>query len=84
MVSTRTLTAAVGVVASLAISAAAWYYFNSLVLFLFVPFVPFLFRRTRNKTAPEERVCPVCDFRTRNPEYGHCPRDGTRLEERKP
>lgn len=82
MVGSRTATAAVGILVSLAVSVAAWYYFDSLVLFLFVPFVPFLFRRGRRAERPAVRRCPTCGFETRNPEYTHCPRDGTRLERR--
>jgi hypothetical protein len=43
--SSRTLTALVGLVGSLLISAVAWWYFDTLFVFLFVPFVPLLFRR---------------------------------------
>jgi hypothetical protein len=78
MVGSRTVTAVVGVGVSLAVSVAVWYYFDSLLLFLFVPFVPFLFRGGDDR--PPVRECPVCGFRTRNPEFDHCPRDGTRLE----
>lgn len=80
MVGSRTATAAVGVVASLAVSVAAWYYFDSLVLFLLVPFVPFLFRGGGRDERPAVRRCPECGFETRTPEYTHCPRDGVRLE----
>jgi len=38
-------TAAVGLFVSLAVSFAAWYYFDTLLFFLVVPFVPVLFRR---------------------------------------
>jgi hypothetical protein len=48
------------------------------LFFLFVPFVPFLFRGARER--PPVRECPVCGFRTRDPEYDYCPRDGHRLE----
>lgn len=82
MVGSRTATAATGLVVSLAISVAAWYFFDSLLLFLFVPFVPFLFRGGMREARPSVRRCPTCDFETRNPEYTHCPRDGTRLEDR--
>lgn len=79
MVSSRAATAVVGLVLSLAISAAAWLYFDSLLLFLFVPFVPFLFRRRRSETVATKQ-CPVCGFETREPTFDHCPRDGTELE----
>jgi hypothetical protein len=82
MVGSRTLTAAVGLGVGLLVSLAAWVYFDTLLLFLVVPFVPFLFRRGSGGDAerPPERRCPVCEFRTRSPEYDYCPRDGSRLE----
>lgn len=81
MVSSRIATALVGLAASLAISVAAWVYFDSLLLFLFVPFVPFLFRRGADGTGrPDIASCPTCGFRTSNPDYTHCPLDGTPLE----
>jgi len=78
MVSSRTVTAAVGVLGSLLVSLLLWQYFDTLAFFLFVPFVPFLFRG--NERAEPARQCPVCGFRARNDEYEYCPRDGTRLE----
>lgn len=78
MPGSRTATAVVGLVVGLAVSAAAWVAFDSLVLFLFVPFVPFLFRRG-DRERPPRRTCPTCGFATRDPEYEHCPRDGRRL-----
>ena len=82
MVGSRTLTALVGLVASLAVSVAVWYYFDTLLVFLVVPFVPILLRRGGGprSTDRESRVCPVCGFRTVDPAYDYCPRDGTRLE----
>lgn len=81
MVGSRTATAVAGVALSLLVSALAWWYFDSLFLFLFVPFVPFLFRLgRREEAAPPVRECPACDFRTRDPEFEYCPRDGHRLE----
>lgn len=83
MVGSRTLTALVGLAVSLAISVAAWIYLDTLALFLFVPFVPILFRsgsRRSSAPAPPQKRCPRCGFRTRHPDYDHCPRDGTRLE----
>lgn len=43
MVGSRTLTALAGLAISLVVSVAAYVYFGTLLLFLFVPFVPFLF-----------------------------------------
>lgn len=80
MVSSRTATAAVGVLVSLVVSVAAWVYFDTLLLFLVVPFVPFLFRRGRTGGRPPVERCPVCGFETREPSFTHCPRDGTPLE----
>lgn len=79
MLSSRTATALAGLVASLAVSVLLWWYFESLLVFLVVPFVPFLFR-DGNGERPPVRECPRCGFRTRSPEYEYCPRDGTRLE----
>jgi len=83
MVRSRTLTALLGVVASLAVSVVLYVYTGWVLFFLFVPFVPFLFRA--GGSAPVERppakACPRCDFRTRNPAYDHCPRDGSRLRD---
>lgn len=81
MVSSRAATAAVGVAASLLVSAAAWIYFDSLLLFLVVPFVPFLFRRRGEGTTPPVKRCPRCGFETREPSFAHCPRDGAELAE---
>ncbi|WP_254545384.1 hypothetical protein [Halomarina pelagica] len=80
MVRSRTATAAVGLVASLLVSALVWWYFDSFVFFLFVPFVPFLFRRSGRKGEASLRRCPTCGFQTRDDAYEYCPRDGTRLE----
>jgi len=83
----RTATAAVGLLLSLVVSVAAWYFFDTLLLFLFLPFVPILFRGRGSSSGrgSKGRVpvkeSPRCGFRTRNPEFSHCPRDGIRLEE---
>lgn len=74
----RTTTALAGLAVSLAVTLVAWWYFDTLFVFLFLPFVPFLFRR---RSRSGIRTCPTCGFRTENPEYTHCPRDGTRLED---
>lgn len=85
MVGSRTLTAAVGLGVSLLVSVAAWVYLDTLLLFLFLPFVPFLFRRggdeaEREREQPPVRECPVCGYRSRDPTHDYCPRDGHRLE----
>jgi len=76
MLSGRTLTAAVGLLVSLAVSVALWVAFDVFAVFLVVPFVPLLARRAR----PPVRACPECDFRTRDPDHEYCPRDGAELE----
>jgi hypothetical protein len=72
------------VLLSLAVSAALWYYFDSLLFFLFVPFVPFLLRGSKgggeDRSGPEVAECPTCGYRTADPEHDYCPRDGRRLE----
>jgi hypothetical protein len=89
VVPSRTVTALAGVLFSLAVSAALWYYLDTLLFFLFVPFVPFLLRgssgdmdgtRERTGARPSVAECPVCGYRTADPEHDYCPRDGTRLE----
>lgn len=74
-----------GLLASLGLSVALWWYFDTLAVFLFVPFIPFLFRRGRSEQARERQVrtCPRCDFRTERTEFDYCPRDGARLEEQR-
>lgn len=86
MVDSRIPTALAGIVGSVALSALLYAYTGSLLFFLFVPFVPFLFTN-RNRTRDGSRrlpvrVCDHCDFKTRNPEFEYCPRDGSRLYER--
>jgi hypothetical protein len=89
----RTATVAVGLLVNLVVSVAAWYYFDILHRFSFLPFVPILFRgRGRDDDGDAGRgdardrkpvkQCPRCGFQTRNPEFAHRLRDGARLEER--
>lgn len=83
MVGSRTLTAVLGLAVGLAVSVAAWVMFGTIALFLFLPFVPFLFWRPGQsgpESVPDARACPVCGFRTNNHDYAYCPRDGHRLE----
>jgi hypothetical protein len=81
VVDSRTVTAAAGLAASLLVSALLWWQFDTLAVFLFVPFVPFLLRGW-SPDRPEGTVaeCPVCGFRTAEDSFAYCPRDGTRLE----
>ncbi|GAB3664253.1 zinc ribbon domain-containing protein [Halopiger thermotolerans] len=81
MVSSRTLTALAGLAVSLLVSAAAWIYLDTVLLFLFLPFVPFLLGRGRRSEADARAVrrCPDCGFQTSDPNYEYCPRDGSRL-----
>jgi len=81
MVGSRTLTALVGLLGSLAASALLYAYTGSVLFFLFVPFVPFLFSG-RDGDGGTIYECPDCAFETRTPEFEYCPRDGTRLRER--
>jgi hypothetical protein len=79
---TRTKTALLGLVGSLLISALLWWYFRSFVFFLFIPFVPFLFRGSTSSARSEPAVseCPRCGFRTADESFEYCPLDGSRLE----
>lgn len=83
MVGSRAATAAAGLAASLLVSVVAWVQFDTLLLFLLVPFVPLLFRRRLgggDGERPAPKRCPVCGFETAAPDHTHCPRDGTPLE----
>jgi len=82
MVSSRLVTALAGLALSLVLSAVAWYYFHTFLLFLFVPFVPLLLRGRGGEEAATHDVstCPECGFRTRDPRFEYCPRDGNRLD----
>jgi hypothetical protein len=84
MVDSRTLTALAGVLVSIVLSVALYVYTGSLLFFLFVPFVPFLFRSGRREDAvdrPPVKACSRCGFQTRDPDFEYCPRDGSRLYE---
>lgn len=82
MIRSRTITALVGLAASLLVSVVAWYYLETFLLFLFVPFVPFLLRGRgeRPETGSRARQCPECGFTATDPGFEYCPRHGRRLE----
>ncbi|QFU83599.1 hypothetical protein [Natronorubrum aibiense] len=86
MVRSRTTTALAGLVLGIAVSIAAWILFETVLLFLFLPFVPFVFDLGRtddtdeSTRSPTERRCPQCSFRTTEPTHEYCPRDGRRLD----
>jgi hypothetical protein len=64
-----------------------WYYFDSLLFLLFVPFVLFLLRGSGggpDERRPEVTECPACGYRITDPAHDYCPRDGTRLERGRP
>lgn len=82
MVSSRVATAAAGVLVSLLLSVGVWKVYGVGLFFLAVPFVPLLFRGRSSESEPTVHECPECGFRTRNPEFEYCPRDGTRLRRR--
>ncbi|MFB6218436.1 MAG: hypothetical protein ABEH77_04525 [Halobacteriaceae archaeon] len=73
----RYATAAAGLLLSLAVSAVLYWQFDTLLLFVVVPFVPFLFLRGERQPA---RECPECGFTSRDASVRYCPRDGTELE----
>lgn len=82
MVGSRTATAAVGLLASLVVTVALWWYFDTLLVFLLVPFVPLLFRGLGGNDEPTiVQECPHCGFQATSSAYDYCPRDGSRLEE---
>ncbi|MFP8952603.1 hypothetical protein ACLI4Z_06455 [Natrialbaceae archaeon A-arb3/5] len=78
MFPTRTVTALAGLAVSLLVSVAAWLFLETLLFFLFLPFVPFLFARTGDENPT--RRCPRCSFETTDPDHEFCPRDGSRLQ----
>ena len=80
----RTATALVGVTVSLVLSAALYVYTGSVLFFLLIPFVPFLFtagRTTDAEPARETRQCQRCEFQTEDVSFEYCPYDGSRLYE---
>ena len=87
MVGSRTLTALAGLLGSVVLSALVYVYTGSILFFLFIPFIPFLFLRGGGDDddgaadRPPVRTCSRCEFSTRNPEFEYCPRDGSRVYE---
>lgn len=83
MVGSRTWTAMVGLVASLVVSVGLWFVFDTLLVFLFLPFVPFLFRGggvLLDSGQSSAKACRVCGYRTTGHDHEYCPRDGHLLE----
>lgn len=77
----RYVTALVGLLLSVVVSVAAWVLFDTLLLFLLIPFIPWLvWRRSGGVSTPPVRHCSTCGFSTRQPDFAYCPRDGSRLE----
>ena len=79
--SSRTATAVLFAVVTLAISVVLAVYFDFFFVFLLVPFVPLLFRDDEPRRV-RVRECPACGFRTRDESYEYCPRDGEQLRVR--
>lgn len=80
MVGSRTVTAAVGLLLSLFVTVALWWYFDTLLVFLLVPFVPILFRGFGDDSPTIVQECPHCGFQATTDAYDYCPRDGSPLE----
>ena len=80
MVGSRTATATAGLAGSLLVTVALWWYFDTLLVFLLVPLVPFLFRGLGDDSPTIVQKCPHCGFQATSDAYDYCPRDGSRLE----
>ncbi|MFW6152923.1 MAG: hypothetical protein ACOC42_01050 [Halobacteriota archaeon] len=76
----RYLVAGAGLGLSVLVSVLAWVVFDTLVLFLVLPFVPLVWWRLRPAEPPSRRRCPRCGYSTTTPDHEFCPRDGSRLE----
>ncbi|MDY6779644.1 MAG: hypothetical protein SV760_03680 [Halobacteria archaeon] len=76
----RTTTALLGFAVSVVVSLALALYFDTLFVFLFLPFVPFFLGGEEEE--PPVKECPECGFTTRHEGYDHCPRDGSELDTR--
>jgi hypothetical protein len=81
MVGSRTATAGAGLLVSLVLTAVLWWYFETLLVFLLVPFVPVLFRGLGDGGPDIVQECPHCGFQATSDAYDYCPRDGSRLEQ---
>ncbi|MFB6198314.1 MAG: hypothetical protein ABEI52_08625 [Halobacteriaceae archaeon] len=66
----------IGLAISILLTLGAWIYFNTLFVFLFLPFIPILVRRSGKSNVV---TCPKCGFHTRK-DFQYCPHDGTELE----
>lgn len=76
----RYASATIGLLASIAISVLAWILYDTILLFLLIPFVPWLFwRRSSGSPSHRHKRCPRCGFTTADPDFDYCPRDGERL-----
>lgn len=82
MTGSRSISALAGLGLGLAVSAAVWYFFDTVLLFVFLPFIPIWFWRQSPDRPLKE--CPTCDFTARDPTVAYCPRDGSRLIEAHP
>ncbi|WP_255149221.1 zinc ribbon domain-containing protein [Halorarius halobius] len=72
----RWAVASAGLLASLAVSVALYLLTDSVLVFLFVPFVPLLWDRGDESV----RRCPACGFEPTDESVNYCPRDGTELD----
>lgn len=66
---------------SVLLSVLGSLYFRSpfLALFLFFPFIPFVFGRRQEASAAGAKACPTCGYATEDPLASYCPRDASRL-----
>jgi hypothetical protein len=64
---------------SVGLTLLGWLVFDTafFALFLFLPFLPILFRRRR--VAEPAKRCPECGWSTTAADLNYCPRDGERL-----
>lgn len=74
----RTIIALLGLTVSVILTIGIWVFLDAAILLLFLPFIPLLGWRYRERG--QQKSCSVCGFETREPDVLYCPRDGTRLE----